>query len=331
MARKKALQTSFSAGELAPEVAMRQDTDQYQNGAKSLLNRRMLIGGGHVRRPGSWWEATLGTDPVMPNSSSTRRRNTSSRSPRDRCTPMCATPRTAMLTAAGSITGGPWTGTIYKEMDWVQRGNVIFLTATGMKPQRIERTGAATWARTDFAYTAGPSLRPEQPYLKLAAQTITLRASGVTGSVTLTASAAYFVVGHVGSYIRYLGKAMLITGFTSSTIVTATVIEQLPKSQTLTVGSTAGFVGQQRGRGRDLQRQGHRRQRDRRHASGGRQYRGRPFAARRRPTSTRPDRAPGRHRHTGRRRHHRIRRGNPDRPHRHHGDLGGGRSRRPRP
>jgi hypothetical protein len=61
MARKKSLQTSFAAGELAPEVAMRRDTEQYQNGAKSRLNRRVLIGGGHVRRPGSWWEATLGS------------------------------------------------------------------------------------------------------------------------------------------------------------------------------------------------------------------------------------------------------------------------------
>jgi hypothetical protein len=36
MARRKTLQTNFSAGELAPELAMRQDTEQYKNGAKSL-------------------------------------------------------------------------------------------------------------------------------------------------------------------------------------------------------------------------------------------------------------------------------------------------------
>jgi hypothetical protein len=57
MPRRKILQTNFSAGELSPDLGMRQDTDQYQNGAKSLLNRRVLISGGTVRRPGSWdWD-----------------------------------------------------------------------------------------------------------------------------------------------------------------------------------------------------------------------------------------------------------------------------------
>jgi hypothetical protein len=242
MARRKSLQTSFSAGELAPEVAMRQDTDQYQNGAKTLLNRRMLIGGGHVRRPGSWWEAQLSTDPIITefvvNQTTQYVLSFTAGS-------MHAYVRdvdTGHLTAAGSVTGGPWTGTIYKEMDWVQRGNVIFLTHASMHTQRIERTGAATWARTDFAFSTGSGARPEQPYLKIAAPTVTLQPSATTGSVTLTASAAVFVAAHVGQYIRYLGKTMLITAFTDSTHVTATVIENLPGTQTLTVGSSAGFL-----------------------------------------------------------------------------------------
>jgi hypothetical protein len=242
MARRKSLQTSFSAGELAPEVAMRQDTDQYQNGAKALLNRRMLIGGGHVRRPGSWWEAQLGTDPVIAefivNQTTQYVLSFTSGS-------MHAYVRnvsTGHLTAAGSITGGPWTGTIYKEMDWVQRGNVIFLTHVSMRSQRIERTGAATWARTDFGFTEGSGGRPEMPFLKIAAPIVTLQPSATTGSITLTASAAVFVAAHVSQYIRYLGKTMQITAFTDSTHVTATVIEGLPGTQTLTVTSSGGFL-----------------------------------------------------------------------------------------
>src|SRR5262245_8787244 len=53
MARRKPLQTNFSAGELAPDILMRQDTEQYQSGAKSLRNRRCMIGGGTKRRPGT--------------------------------------------------------------------------------------------------------------------------------------------------------------------------------------------------------------------------------------------------------------------------------------
>ena len=59
MARRKLLQTNFSAGELSPEIAMRVDTDQYQNGAKSLANMRCLIAGGVTRRPGSLWLTEL--------------------------------------------------------------------------------------------------------------------------------------------------------------------------------------------------------------------------------------------------------------------------------
>jgi hypothetical protein len=46
MARKKTLQTSFASGEIAPELGMRQDADQYKNGARALTNMRCLIGGG---------------------------------------------------------------------------------------------------------------------------------------------------------------------------------------------------------------------------------------------------------------------------------------------
>lgn len=241
MARRKTLQTSFSAGELAPEVAMRQDTDQYQNGAKSLLNRRMLLGGGHVRRPGSWWEAELGTDPVIAEFIVNQVTQYVVSFTAGEMHAYLRDVDTGHLTASGSITGGPWTGTIYKEMDWVQRGNVIFLTHASMIMQRIERTGAATWARTNFTYTVGPAGRPEQPYLKLVAPTVTLQPSAVTGSVACVASASVFVGGHVGQYIRYMGKAMLVTAYVNPGNVTATVIETLPSSQRLTVTSTTGF------------------------------------------------------------------------------------------
>ncbi|MCK1585490.1 hypothetical protein IVB03_39540 [Bradyrhizobium sp. 168] len=242
MARKKSLQTSFSAGELAPEVAMRQDTDQYQNGAKSLLNRRMLIGGGHVRRPGSWLESELSTDPVIAEFIVNQTTQYVLSFTAGAMHAYVRDVDTGHLTASGSITGGPWTGTIYQEMDWVQRGNVIFLSHVSMPTQRIERTGAASWARTSLAFTLGPGGRPEQPYLKVAAAAVTLQPSATSGSVTLTSSSAVFVGAHVGQYIRYLSKTMLITAFTDSTHVTATVVEGLPGTQTLTVTSSGGFL-----------------------------------------------------------------------------------------
>lgn len=238
MARRKTLQTNFSAGELAPDLGMRQDTDQYQNGAKSLRNRRCLIGGGTKRRPGSWNKADL-PGPC-------------------RLFEWVVNQSTAYFVAigdgfffayttdgvaAGSISGCPWTGDIWRELDFVQSGNTMFLVHTDMVQQVVTRTGAATWSRQAFSYYSGPAGRPEQPYLKLAAPSVTLQPSALTGSITLTASSAVLQSGHVGSYIRYVKKACLVTAVASDGLsCTATVIETLPDTQTLTVTSTAKFA-----------------------------------------------------------------------------------------
>lgn len=65
----------------------------------------------------------------------------------------------------------------------------------------------------------------------------TLTPSAVSGSVTLTASASVFSAGHVGEYIDVTpsGRA-LITGYTSGTVVTATVINTLPGTAAISSG-----------------------------------------------------------------------------------------------
>lgn len=244
MPRQKSLQTNFSAGELSPEVAMRQDTDQYKNGAKSLLNRRVLIGGGTTRRPGSWWEATL-TGPGIAAEFVVNQVTQYIIVFNDgRMDAYSRNVSTGALTAAGSITGAPWTGNIYREMDWVQRGNTLFLTHPSMPVQKIDRTSAITWARTVFAFSTGPAGRLEQPYLKIVAPGITLQPSGLTGSITLTASDSIFSPSHVGQYIRYFGKSMLITGFTDAQHVSAGVVEQLPATLDLTVAVNNFAIGE---------------------------------------------------------------------------------------
>jgi hypothetical protein len=237
MPKHAVLQTSTGAGELAPELAMRQDTEQYRNGAKSLRNRRCLIGGGNVRRPGSWWLANL------PGPARLRRWVV------DQTTAYVIAFGDGRMdayqldgTPAGGLSGCPWTGHIWREMKFEQSGNTAFVTHPNMREQIITRTGASSWSRADFAFATGPAGRPEQPYLKFAADNVTLQPSGLTGSITLTASANVFEPGHVGHYIRYLKKACLVTGYISPTQVTATVIEKLPETLQLTVASSANFA-----------------------------------------------------------------------------------------
>lgn len=244
MARTKKLQTNFSAGELAPELGMREDTDQHQNGARSLHNRRCLIGGGTVRRPGSWRDINLPARPRLARWVVNRTTQYVVAFSEGRADFYARDVTTGALTAAGSLASCPWTGAIWREMGVVQAANTMFLTHTGMPPQVITRTGAATWALAAFVFRVGPAGRPEQPYLKFAELTRTLTPSGVSGNMTFTISGTepFFVAAHVGQHIRYRKKAAIITAVAVGGLsATATVIEELPDTWSITVASSVHF------------------------------------------------------------------------------------------
>lgn len=243
MPRTKNFQTNFSAGELAPELGARQDTDQYRNGAKSLLNRRCLIGGGTVRRPGSWWLVSLAGPSRLAEWVVNRTTQYIIVFSNGRMDAYLRNVTTGLVTLADSITSAPWTGDIWQEMQWVQSGNTMFLVHEDMPMQVITRdSSAGTFSRAALSFATGPASRPEQPYLKFAPAAMTLTASDVSGSITLTTSADWFTDDHVDQYIRYVGKACQITAVTDAQNATATVIETLPETQDLTVGSSSLFA-----------------------------------------------------------------------------------------
>jgi hypothetical protein len=141
------------------------------------------------------------------------------------------------------VTGAPWTGTIWSEMDFFSYGNTIFLLHAGMAVQTVLRTGAATWSRPAFTFFSGIGGRTEQPYYKVADAAVTLAPSALTGSITLQlAGGTRWVAGHVGTKVRYLEREVTITAVTDSDTATGTVVEPLPATQTLTVGSSADFA-----------------------------------------------------------------------------------------
>lgn len=71
-------------------------------------------------------------------------------------------------------------------------------------------------------------------------KTTTLTPSAVTGSgVTFTAGSSAFVVGDVGSQIWYGGSKATITGYTSATVVTATIFQDFPNTNPIPSGGWA--------------------------------------------------------------------------------------------
>lgn len=236
MARTKTLQTNFGAGELAPDFWYRQDASQYAAGAKSLLNCRIFVGGGAESRPGSFWLATLAGDAKIREwvvDEATKYVVAFTEGRFDAYLPDG--------TPAGSLTGCPWTGEIWRTMDIAQSASTAFITHKDMRTQVVTRTGTSSWALSNYTFATGPAGRLEQPYYKFAPPAMTLQPSARTGSITLTASAAWFTPAYVGQRIRYAGREVLITGYTSSTVVSGTVTEELPKSQQLVMDTSMGF------------------------------------------------------------------------------------------
>ena len=216
---------------------MRQDTAQYEKGAKSLRNGQALIGGGDRRRPGSLDLARHSSE--------------------FRVVEFIYNQDTTYVLAfgwgtmhaylpdgelVGTITGAPWTGDIWREMDWVQEGNVVLLTHRAMMCQVVRDT-PTSWSQSDIPWSTTVSGRIKDPHFKVAPDDVTITPSALSGSITLTLSSpGWWVAEHVGVHIRILDREITITAVTNATTATGTVLDPLRPFQDLTVTSSSGFA-----------------------------------------------------------------------------------------
>lgn len=240
--RTPQLKNTFELGELSPRYA---DNEQAASlGAKRLLNCRIRQEGGIERRPG------LHRIYRFPGESNLQRFF-----PVDggKLLASFATSRLVSLNLDGTIddeiTGMKWntillSGFEIKDLQIAQRDNEFYVVGhKAMRPQIATRSGGA-WSVADFAFATGIGGSIQQPYHRFAAKGITLSLSNAGPTPTATASAAVFDAAMVGTRIRYIGRELEITAFTSATQVTCSVKQQLFPTQVLTVGAgeTAGFT-----------------------------------------------------------------------------------------
>lgn len=207
------LKTSFTAGELAPELMGRPDLRAYENGARLLRNVFILPTGGITRRPGLRWLGSLpGHARLIAFEFSTE--------------------QTYLLAlTAGRITvfrqdvpvatvTVPYTEAQLDQVAWTQSADTLLLTHPDVPPQRITRTGHTSWNVTAWSFAA-------EPFARFADPAVTLAASATTGTVTLSASAPVFVAGHAGVTLRLAGRRLRIAAIASPTSATAQVLETL--------------------------------------------------------------------------------------------------------
>lgn len=167
-------------------------------------------------------------------------------------------------TGFSAYTSGGTAGEIYEisspyaeadlfQIKYTQSADVLYITHPTYAPRKLTRTGHTSWTLTEITFLDGP-------YLNTNSTTTTLTPSATTGTITVTASSVVginngegFKVTDIGRLIRMKNAAvwgyMRITGFTSTTVVTASVQFDLGAASTVVEwrlgvwSTTTGFPG----------------------------------------------------------------------------------------
>lgn len=224
----RTIQTDFRSGEVDPRLAMRVDSKMYPAGAKSLKNCIMSSGGSVSRRPGSTKLATLsGKSRLVPFEFDADEKYLFA----FRASNLAIYDATGSLVT--SFSSMPWSSDqLVSELTYTQAGDTMVVCHRSFKPKVIRRTSLTNFTATDFAFSSSPNnAKIYQPYVKYEDPSVTLNPSDyIPGySITVTANTAIFSSGWVGDTIRIFGIELTITGYTSTTVVTATPKKTLEK------------------------------------------------------------------------------------------------------
>jgi hypothetical protein len=199
--------TSFNGGELSPLLDGRVDQDKYFTGCKTLSNFIPTVQGpvrrrGGTRRVGGVktnskraWMAdfvfSVGQAYILEFGDNYLRfwANRGQLLGEDNVTPYeIATPYTEanLTTADGTFA-----------LRFLQSADVMWIVHAERKypPYRLSRFGAINWTLAAEDFTDGPFRDANTD------SSLTMQASAVTGTVTVTASSALFLAGHVGSLL----------------------------------------------------------------------------------------------------------------------------------
>jgi hypothetical protein len=213
MAQSRTLKTSFTAGEVAPELLGRPDLRAWANGARMLRNVFIQPTGGVTRRPGLRHVATLpGTARLIAFEFNTEQ------------TYLLVLTAGQLQVFVGDAQvaqlPGAWTAAMLPQLAFTQSADTLLICHPEMVPQRVTRTSHTSWSVVPWSFGY-------EPFFRFADSAITLTPSATAGSIGLAASAAVFQPGHVGTRFRIGGKRVRVTAVASATQTTAMVEEAL--------------------------------------------------------------------------------------------------------
>ena len=236
MARVAAQLTNFTAGELSPRLDGRVDLAKYPAGCATVENMVIYPHGAAARRPGTQYIAEVKSSAaktrLIPFEFSTTQTyilefgNQYIRFFRDN----------GQILSGGSPyeISSPYLTAELFDIKFAQSADIMYITHPNHAVRKLSRTGHTSWSLTECNFTNGP-------FLDTNTSTTTLTASGVSGSVTITASSNTFVSTDVGRQVRIGSGHSKITNFSSATSVTVTTTTNFPNTNASTDWSLGAF------------------------------------------------------------------------------------------
>ena len=186
-------QRAFSSGEIAPSLYFRSDYQRFQTGLRACRGFLPMIEGGFTRGPGTVFRGyTAGNQ---------RPRFIAFQFAANDALVLEFTPLKLRFWRYGELVmkagapyeiATPFDAESIAALSWVQSADVIYLADGERQIQRLARYSLDSW-------TIGPASFIGPFMAQNLNEAVTIIASGTSGSVTLTASAALFNAGHVGA------------------------------------------------------------------------------------------------------------------------------------
>ena len=195
------LLTAFIAGEISPLLFGRVDTQQYQYGLQTCENFVPVNEGPLVKRPGFEFIRNADASAVW--------LTTFRRSITQEYVIEWGDEKARFFTNGGRIetspgvayeVATPYDATAVPALSTQQSFDRLYIDHPAYAPGALTRTSPTTFTYAASSFTGGPFQDVNTD------ETITVSTSGTTGSITLTASAAIFRSGHVGSLFRIEAK-----------------------------------------------------------------------------------------------------------------------------
>ncbi len=243
MPRAASRKDVFVAGQIDQEARGDRFKALYLAGVATATNYRILNGRGIRRRPGCWRRLAITNGQSVGCEFTTDSGGIYKLIFSNTKLDVIQTDGLSQVIAQ-TLTGQPWTTEILDDLCFTEVDNAMVVTHTSFWPRSIAVDASGVWTVTSFAFASAPGSATAQPYWDYQTEGVTLAPSALTGSgITLTASAAHFVAGHVGTIFRYHGReAEIQTVAANGLTATADVLQDLPPTVTVILTDSRGFL-----------------------------------------------------------------------------------------